>query len=283
MNIAIIGAGRIGSTFALHLSRAGHEVTVVARSTRLEELKREGAIVTVTGERAVVKVAPALEREVPFDLVLVTVLDHQVDAVLPELKASAAKTVLFLFNTFQPLDRLRDAVGAERFESGFPAMTAFFVDGKLRSTVRGPGLVTTLSSAKWAEVLKQAGMPTEVETDMPSFLRSHVAFVVPLMATAMLTWKRSTELTWAEARKMSAAMVEALEVVRGLGHTLKPGFVVWLARLPSVMLTAMLWAFARTSANKNLGEFGPGETRALIDAMTAAAPGKTTQLLAIRP
>jgi 2-dehydropantoate 2-reductase len=283
MDIAIIGPGRIGSTFAFHLSRAGHAVTMIARGPRLEQLRADGAIVAVNADRAPVQVASALDRKTPYDLVLVTVLAHQVDALLPELKACAAKTVLFMYNSFDPLDRLRDAVGAERFAAGFPNMAAFFVEGRLKSNVNGPGMVTTLSSPTWAELLEQAGMPTEVEADMGSYLRSHVAFVVPLMAAAILTWQRSTELTWAEAKKLTAALVEALALVRGLGHLLKPGFVAVLGGLPSFLLTAILWAFARTAANKNLGEFGPAEPCALIDAMTKAAPGRTAKLLAIRP
>jgi 2-dehydropantoate 2-reductase len=36
MQIAIVGPGSIGSTFAFWLSEAGHDVTVIARGTRLE-------------------------------------------------------------------------------------------------------------------------------------------------------------------------------------------------------------------------------------------------------
>src|SRR6201999_8239 len=50
MRIAIVGPGGIGSTFAFQLSEAGHDVTVIARSTRLEQLRHAGAIVTVEGE-----------------------------------------------------------------------------------------------------------------------------------------------------------------------------------------------------------------------------------------
>jgi 2-dehydropantoate 2-reductase len=100
---------------------------------------------------------------------------------------------------------------------------------------------------------------------------------------ALLTWKRSTDLTWAEASRLTGALVEGLEVVRGLGHSLKPGFVALLAWLPSFVLTALLWGFSRTAAVKDLGEFGPGEARELIDAMAVAAPGKTPKILSIRP
>lgn len=283
MNIAIFGAGRIGSAFAFHLARGGHAVTLIARGARLEQLRAAGKIVSVSGAEARVQVAAGLDPAVPFDLVVVTVLAQQVDALLPDLKASAAKTVLFMFNTFDPTDRLRDALGTERCAFGFPNMIAFLVDGKLRTVVDGPGMETTLSSPALSDVLKKAGLPARVEPDMTSFLRSHVAFVVPLMAAAQLTWKRRTNLTWAEASKLSGALVEAFAVVRGLGHALKPGFVAVMAAAPGVVLTLAVWMLARLDATRNLGEFGPGETRALIDAMAAAAPGKTPKLLAIRP
>jgi 2-dehydropantoate 2-reductase len=283
MKIAVVGAGRIGSAFAFRLTRAGHDVAVIARGARLEALRREGALVSISGEQAPVQVAAALDISTPYDLVLITVLSHQVDSLLPVLTASAGKTVMFMFNTFEKIDRWRGAIGAERFAFGFPNMIAFLVDGKLRSVVDGPGMVTTLTNASWAAVFKQAGFPTEVELDMNSFLRSHVAFAVPAMVAGLLTWQRGTELTWTEASRLTGALKEGLSLVQGLGHTLKPGFVSWLDRLPFFVLTPLMWATARTRAIKDLGEFGPVEVRMLIDAMAQAAPGKASKLLAIRP
>ena len=42
MKLAILGTGGIGSTFAFHLARAGHDVTVIARGKRLEQLRATG-------------------------------------------------------------------------------------------------------------------------------------------------------------------------------------------------------------------------------------------------
>lgn len=283
--IAIVGAGRIGSTFACFLGRAGHEVTVIARGARLEELTREPAIETVKGERVAVKVAGALDETTPWDLLIVTVLAHQVDALLPSLAASRAKTVLFMFNTFQTLGRLRDAVGAERFAFGFPMVTAFFVNGKLKASVRGVGKVTTVSHAGCAEVFKRAGLPAVVETDMESWLRSHVAFIVPLMLAGHLARSQKRGVTWAEARRLQRAMRELFAVVRTLGHSVIPRMIGMLSRLPSLMVTSMLWLASRSSSVREVGGMGPGEVRTLIDAVVAApaAPDLTPELRALRP
>jgi 2-dehydropantoate 2-reductase len=283
MNIAIVGAGRIGSAFAFRLARAGHNVTLVARGSRLKTLQEDGAIVSVNGQRAKVSAVQELDTSVPYELLLVTVLSHQVDALLPLLRASQAKTVMLMFNTFERLDRWRDAIGAERFAFAFPNMIAFLVAGKLRSVVDNPGMVTALSDPTWAREFKRAGFPTVVEPDMQSYLRSHVAFYVPSLVAALLVWQRMNGLTWKEAFLLTEAMKEAFVLVRGLGHTLKPKAVALMSGFPSFVLTAILWAFARTRALKDLGEFGPTEARALIDAMAAAAPGKAAKLLAIRP
>jgi 2-dehydropantoate 2-reductase len=68
MQIAVIGPGAIGSTFAFQLSRAGHSVTVVARGIHLEQLLRDGAIVLASGERATVAVVAALDTPIAYKL-----------------------------------------------------------------------------------------------------------------------------------------------------------------------------------------------------------------------
>ena len=65
LRIAVVGPGRIGSTFAFQLAHVGgHDVTVIARpgSARLAQLRRDGAIIDTSGERAVVHVDDALDE-----------------------------------------------------------------------------------------------------------------------------------------------------------------------------------------------------------------------------
>ena len=283
MKIAIVGPGGIGSTFALQLGQAGHEVTVVARGKRLEQLQRDEAIVSAAGQRTAVRVSAALDEVTEWDLVLVTVLVSQVEAVLPALAACAAKTVMFMFNTFEPLGRLRDTVGSTRFAFGFPAILAHLDDGKLTSQIVTRGLVTTVTDAAWAKVFADAGIPSVVHPDMESWLRTHAAGVVPFMIVSVMAHTRQAGVSWTEAMKLARAMDEGFRLVRRLGNTITPVPVVMLSRMPTRMAAALLWTLSRVATIRRLGAAGPGEPCTLIDAMSAAAPGQTPALLAVRP
>ena len=78
-------------------------------------------------------------------------------------------------------------------------------------------------------------------------------------------------------------MTQAFEIVRALGHRITLSMLGAASRLPRAVVTATLWAMSRTKMLRDLGVLGPAESRMLIEMMTAAAPGKTGALLAIRP
>ncbi len=282
MRIAVIGPGAIGSSFAFLLSRAGHEVSVVARGARLAQLTADGALVTTTGEKAPVKVLPALGNEA-FDLVLVTVLASQVEAVVPALQANPSKLIMFMFNAFDGLPALRDAVGRERFAWGFPAMIATLAEGKLAlqvvprlasmiqiTTVGGLADFAPPGIADWAKVFSKAGIPCAVHPDMESWLRSHAAFMVPLMVVGVRVVERGRGLTGAGAREIAEGMQAAFGVVRALGNRVTPLNVALLGRLPRWLISGVMWLISRTSMAKALGANGDGEARWLITSMAKA-------------
>ncbi|HEX7825173.1 MAG TPA: 2-dehydropantoate 2-reductase N-terminal domain-containing protein [Mycobacterium sp.] len=284
MQIAIIGPGGIGSTFAFQLSNAGHDVTVVARGTRLEQLRQSGAIVTAEGARAAVHVSGELDTTIDWDLVLVTVLTSQVDVLLPALSASAAKSVMFMFNTFQSLDRLIEAVGPERFAFGFPAIGASLDDGRLSSTIIRRGMLTTVSDPTWAKVFAEAGIPATVDQDMESWLRTHAAMVVPVIIAGSTALRRGSGISRSEAVGLARAMKEGFRLVRHLGNSVAPAPIAIISRTPVVAVATLLWILTRFGGfTRMIANGSADEARTLIDEMTSAAPGRAPALLAFRP
>lgn len=283
MKIAIYGTGPIGSTFALHLSRAGHEVTCIARGPRLAQLRAEGAIVTVDGARAAVTPAETLEPAIPFDLVIVTVLAHKVDAILPALKASAARTIMFMFNQFEPLSRLSDAIGRERVAFGFPAILATLEDGKLRSRIVTVGQKTIATEQRWAELFTSAGIATDVEPEMQSWLRTHAALIVVVMAMAVNTHERGAPLRFGEAGRYVDALREGLDLVERLGDRVTPATVRALRALPRPVLAGILATLSRTKVVAAVAIAGPAEPRAIADVILASSTEPMPAFRAIRP
>ena len=206
LRIAVLGAGKIGSTFAFQLALTGrHDLTVTARpgSARMQQLEQDAAIVNIKGERASVQVASSLDEQTPYDLVIVTLLAHQIDAVLPAIQRCAARCILFMFNIFQP-ERLQEAVGTERCAFGMPFVQALLeTDGKLKVTIGAGGQKTLLSQRRWVDVFVKAGLPATLKPDMPLWLRCHVPLCVRV---------RKRQRSWDEAPRRSV-------VERSAGHS----------------------------------------------------------------
>lgn len=281
MNLAIVGPGAIGSTLAFQLARAGHRVTVVARGQRLAQLQATRAIVRNDGVRAEVDVAAELDTTTQWDAVLVTVLAPQVAAVLPALTASRARRVIFMFNTFESLAPLREAVGAERFAFAFPAgVFCLLRDGVIHPTIRGG---TVSGDAAWAKHFTDAGVPTEVEPDMQSWLRTHAAMVAPLMAIGVVAHEQKRGATWRESSRHAAAFTAGFELVRAHGDAIRPTALGTLSRFPGVLLTLLFWFMSRSKLLRDLGALGATEPRMLIDMMKTAKPTHAAALVAIRP
>lgn len=212
LRLAVIGSGQIGSAFAFNLARrGGHDVTVVARpgSPRLEQLRRDGAIVSVEGERAPVRVLDALDEETPYDLVIVTLLAHEVGAVLPALRRSTAACVQFMFNTFEP-EQLAQAIGPDRYALGMPFIQARLDgDGRLDANVGGTGQKTMMDCQRWVDLFGAAGLPSVLEHDMPNWLRSHAPLCAAFESVSIAGMRRGGGASWTEARALARGVKAA--------------------------------------------------------------------------
>jgi 2-dehydropantoate 2-reductase len=275
LRIAILGVGKIGSAFGFQLARTGnHDVTVIARpgSSRLQQLQRDGGILDIKGEMARVRVADTLDEETPYDLVIVTLVDYQVDAVLAALQRSAAKCIQFMFVTFDP-ERLRDAVGAERSAFGMPGVMAIFdKDGRLKVTIGANGTKTTMSQQRWVDVFNAAGLPAALEPDMPLWLRCHVPLCIAFESVSVAGERRGGGASWGEAVVVARGVHQGFALIKALGHQVYPKSKARINGLPTFVVAFMLWMFSRMKSMRELLATGENECRALVDAMVAAAP-----------
>src|SRR5215469_16398778 len=289
LSIAVIGAGKVGSTFAYQLARAGHDVTVIARadSLRFRQLQRDQGIILKTGERAEVCVADKLDEEAAYNLVVVTTPAHQVDAVLPALQRSKAQYVQFMFLTFEP-ERLRDAIGY-RCSFGMPSLMAMMdSEGRIKPTIIS-SLKTKHGDQRWADLFSSAGIPSAFEPEMALWLRCETPFTAAIQSIAVAGQRRGGA-TWAEAKAVARGLHGGFAIVKGLGYRLYPSTKSSMYSVPNFLIAFLLWVLSRIPAMRENLATGLNECCALIDTIVAAAakakpplPEAAKALLAIKP
>ena len=274
LKIAVLGTGKIGSIFAFQLACAGnHDVSVIARpgSVRLQQLQRDDGIIDVNGKRARVRVIDALDEGTPYDLLIVTLLDHQADAVLPSLQRSAAKCVQFMFNTFRP-ERLRDAVGVERSAFGMPFVRGLInSDGRLKAVI-GSGQKTIMSEQRWVDLFNEAGIPASHEPDMPLWLRCHVPMCVAFESVAVAGQRRGGGASWGKTLVLARGVHASFGLIRMLGYPIYPKGKKRLDSFPTPVLAAILWSLSRIRSFREVLATGESECENLVESMVAAAP-----------
>ncbi len=291
MQIAVIGVGGIGSAFAFQLARTGgHDITVVARpgSPRLLQLARDQRIVKTLGESVDVHVTETLDEEIAYDLVLVTLLAHQVEAVVPALKRSAAKRIQFMFNNFEP-EKLRDAVGADRCSFGMPFIQATLnPSGKLNATIGAGGQKSKMDSEECVAIFNQAGIPAVLEPEMLLWLRCHAPLGAALESVCVAGMRRGGGASWAESMAIARGMQESFTLIQRLGYRIYPSMKALLHAAPAWLVAVLLWSLSRVRSVRVLLATGVNECRALVDVLAANAsevfgPVAARKILAMKP
>lgn len=287
LRIAVVGAGSIGSLFALKLSQAGHDVTLVVRNdARREDISLHGLRgrrrIGGSVERVDVVTTPSLEHD--YDLVLVAVQRQQVDALVPTLAANGSSSIMFMFNCASGASAWSESIGAERLVWAFPAVLADKRDGVLEYVVL-PGWarfaqITTMGRpdgviddglTRLRDVFRGAGFPTTCSRDIDSWLKTHAAYMAPIMAAGYLPSRprRQPGLRWRDAARLAEAMDEAFGAVRTSGASVEPANMRALDRMPAALRAALLWSvFCSPMAKRSLASHSgaaPGEVAALLD------------------
>lgn len=194
MKILVYGAGNIGSLYAAKLTDAGHDVTILARGSRLQDIRAHGIVLqdfrTGRESTTLVKAVERLAAEDTYDLVLVILPRSSVSEVLPIL-ASNQKTpnVMFFGNNASGPEEMIRALGRKRVLLGFPGAAGVPHDEAIRYLIldrrEQPTTIGELDGAESSrikaieEALQSAGFPISICSNMDAWLKTHVSEIVP--------------------------------------------------------------------------------------------------------
>lgn len=275
LRIVVLGVGKIGSAFAFQLAGVGgHDVTVVARpgSLRLAQLERAQSITDVAGRKAKVRVTGELDEAATYDLIIVTLLAHQLEPLLPSLKRSAAVSIQFMFNTFNP-ERLQAALGAERCGFGMPFVQATLDgEGRLKVAIGATGQKTLMDRQRWVDVFTASGLPSLLEPEMPLWLRCHAPLCVAFESVSAAGERRGGGASWREALVLARGVRAGFDLIKALGYPIYPRAKKSIDASPPWLFAAALWVVSRIRSFRELLAQGEAEARELVDAMLRAAP-----------
>lgn len=303
MHVGVLGAGVIGSIFAHALVNGGHQVTAIARGRRLADIQKHGLRLQTWGSKAVSSVdidaVDHLEVETAFDVLLVCVQSHQIEAVLPVLKGSRARCIVFCCNQFGNTAEIAHQVGRDRTLWLFPAALGEIVDGvvhaRVLSSLESAIQVNTLGVADSAanhhietvrQLWKSIGLPLAVTKHLDAWLQTHTAFMLPIMWSGLSAPNRKAfkpDLTL--SRHVSAAVKELLALVRGSDAGLAPWNMKVVSLTPDWMIALVYRLTMATPMGVNAlyghVEHGRDEMVHMLAAIRKEAASQNRELVAL--
>ena len=263
--ILVIGAGVNGSVCASGLQNHGIDVTVLARGTRYDEIRKEGIIIEdpFTNKRTVTKVKAikALEQDDIYEYILVIVRRNQITELLPSLAKNMSPNVVFLGNNLGGSDEYTNALG-KRVMFGFP-----FAGGRREGDIIKAMTIKSLTSpfgeidgsitprlTRLVAIMRQGGFNVEPSKQIMEFLFTH-GVGVPIFAKLVLKHGLDTRALARSPEDVGLlvdAMRESLAVLRSLGHRIVPGSMSVIEMIPRFVLVA----FLRIALSMRLAEVG---------------------------
>jgi 2-dehydropantoate 2-reductase len=185
MRIVVFGAGVQGTLFAVRLSLAGHEVSLVARGSRAAQLVQSGAIIQDIGSgqrwRAELPVSEKLEADCAAELCLVTVRREQLESVLPVFAATQIPRFVFLVNHANGSESLYEALGRKRVVSAFPGFSGGIEDNVDRFVeISEQATAVEASAPDIIALFRAAGIRVRSIKDMDAWLRRHAVLITAI-------------------------------------------------------------------------------------------------------
>ena len=232
MKILVFGAGVLGCNLARNLFRAGKDVTLLARGNWANEIKTNGLKIknrfspcmSVSRIPAVTELNPTDDYDVVFAAVRYT----QIEAILDTLRASRAKTILFVGNNVrasQTAALLPEKNVLFAFTSAAGHRESDHVDSvDLRKITVGPLRDAPSQGALIRNLFSGTKYKVVYEPNMEDYLLCHAAFVLPAVFACYKTDGSLKKLKKDSAylNRLIDANIEGYRAIRKAGHEILP-------------------------------------------------------------
>jgi ketopantoate reductase len=284
MKILVYGAGPLGSIFAAKLHDGGHDVSILARGQRLEDLRQHGIVLenAYTGEQSTTRltVVEALHPDDTYDLILVIMRKNHAVEILPTLAENKhTPSVMFMMNNAAGPGELVDALGKERVMMGFP-LPGGERDGHVMRVIpdnrwmpwRIPigevdGSITSRTRVVADALAQMPGYRVEVRQDMDAWLKYHVALLMPGFVPMLLACENDIERMSRTRDALVLAVRATKEAFRALQHAGVPFSPSGFGIYPWIPEPVLVWAWSKIARLPILKISGEGHAEAARDEM----------------
>ncbi len=260
MKILVFGAGPLGSLLAARLFQGGHEVALLARGKRLENLEKHGVVLrswpTEETESVRVPIVAAFSPKDLYDLVLVVMRKNSALKILPLLSRNKkVPTFLFLMNNAAGPGAFIDALGKNRVMMGFPGAAGYRdghaivhlngAPGRPAGVVMGEvdGGTSTRLEKITQELEKGLYVEAAIEPFMDAWSKYHVALLFPSLAPALylcgndnLRMSRTRDALVLALRGIKEGFV----VLKRLGYPVRPKYLKRFLLIPEPLAVSFL-------------------------------------------
>ncbi|URZ00303.1 ketopantoate reductase family protein [Clostridium felsineum] len=240
MKILIYGAGVLGSYAAYELNRIGHEVTILARGSRYEEIKEKGLVIRHWIQRRTtvdkIKVVKELLSDDYYDVTFIVMQALQVEAVLPAVSQNV-RCPLFVFVGND--DKAREISDKIKNTSANKSMVlfGFFSIGGRREGEKVISVHTKHPDFDIGDlegkddykpiiekILKKSRVKIHYHINMEDFFKTHIAFIMPL---AYLAYMSDCDLRKVARNRKALntvidAIIEGCDVLVKVGYKIDP-------------------------------------------------------------
>ena len=289
MKVLVYGAGVIGCYLTHVLCQAGNDVTLLARGGWRSVLEAKGLTIRHHLQRRTTTDYPLIAGELDpaqhYDVIFSVMSYHQVGAILDDLAAADADTVVLVGNNLSAKEMEQHILSRSR--DGKRLLFAFQVTAGKRETDyavcerMGAGAMDIgFLSAPVPEELRQTmerlvqgtGYRLRWHDDMESFFKCHAAAILPLAYLAYGVGCDYKRTTGAQRRLCMDASVEGYDLLLKLGYSVVPegDDAYYRAGLKRWVMQLVLYLMSKTAIGELMAAAHCRHAVAELEALDAA-------------